>query len=536
MNTNNSSESSLIIEAQELFRAKVNWFVDDNRRWQLTVLLICRKAAESLREFLKIIENDIFWPRPFFNYQHLVNWELINPDSYSKPLLSEADLQNRSRLDQKLDHLVTDRFEIAYLQHLSESVCYWTGYNPIEIEMLINAMTGAYEHTTGVPIGDQPDLSFKPLKHLGIPPIFGLWSLSEIIVGGMFFRFLPLVIEPEKKLAYHPVQVGIVYSREAIENIDFVNFSDQEIDWLSFFGGIDHHITDLQSCMSATDMPSRTSDKATEPKPDLATVQIDEEQLRLFKQEFRADLMLDIKEIFRQFAAAGPTRESSIQPGAQFVFRREDKGWDIVFNGKIIDFEKDLAGLAYIHFLLKHPGQKINAPTIISGSFSKVPAKTFDEIEKSMQQAEKLGVKRQDYIRDSLENSEDADERVELKYDAWQKAERYLCDETSLRDLEKAHEFLQEKLHSCEDQESKDEILEKLSAIEEVLQKEKKNPARMTQKAENMRLTVFNAIKLVKNKSQKKFPEFASFLNRQITTGMFCMYVPSIDNPIKWDL
>jgi hypothetical protein len=521
------------IAAEEILQAKLKEFAGDERQWAIATLALCGKAAAFLRDSLQGLDSSISWGRPFTTYKHAIDWDWqsgVGQGRFPQFSVSEVALLDRSQLGSKVDRYIADHADGIILEYLSQmSTDYWLGFDaPYDVQSVIAGLMMAFEHSSGSQHRKDVEFSFLPLERLGILPIFKLWDSSQIPFGGVFFRFGRLVTNATLKKAYYPIDIGVIPFFDSIDQIDLSTWitEDSQCAWFQIFASIKSQETELS-------LPGSES-RPFFPMPGNATfIRMDPAQLQVFAEMFQG-LGNRIQELENKLTPIQALRSSPIRAEKAldgYVFHREKNGWALVFNGQKVQLDKDYVGLAYIQFLLKHPGQEIDAPTVMSNSISPKVEKTFAKIEGKFAETDKLGTKRKHLLEGLVSSQNDGDQDKKPADDAKQKTERYLKLGRRRKDVEAARDLIKEQITSCEDQEENIALLDRLDEIEAVL---KENSSKMLGPADRMRTSVYKAIDRVKIRIHKENPEFASFLDNHIKSGMKLIYSPPTDNSVSW--
>jgi hypothetical protein len=230
---------------------------------------------------------------------------------------------------------------------------------------------------------------------------------------------------------------------------------------------------------------------------------------------------LPLSECFQQSLESLGMQESG------YVFRRNGKSWEIVFDGMQVVFDGEYKGLAYIQFLLKNPGKPVSASSLMANASNPEVAKTFSVSENEMLAGSRIGLKRTALV--DLIGNENKYENMREKpaYDAMEKTQKYL-DEIGQKGVNALLSSLTEELESCSDQSRRDEIVSLIPSINKALN------GKFLTNGDKKRLAVLKCIKKVKEVAATKYPEFTEFLNNYISTGANCKYTSPSNKTISW--
>jgi TAP-like protein len=221
-----------------------------------------------------------------------------------------------------------------------------------------------------------------------------------------------------------------------------------------------------------------------------------------------------IKEVARP--APDSAKFSSLPETTQGIFRREGEFWSIASQGEVFRL-KDVRGLAYIAYLLGHPGEEFHALSLASkvgGSQGEADALTEPATEEQATQSDL-----------TLGRMGDAGEML----DAQAKA-AYKRRTAELREqLEEARELNQL------------ELVDRLEDEIETLGRELSRAVglggrdrRAASAAERARINVTRAIKIALERIAEHNPALATLLTNSVRTGTFCSYTPDSRLPASW--
>lgn len=252
--------------ARRRLYVKIEESLKNKRKRALAVLGICRRATTYLRDSLA--ENKVSYATPYVTYKQKVDWDW-NAGKFMKPIFSDSDLEEESQLDQTIDQYIAAQSDVLLnLHYLSNTrIDYWIGCQNTPIESIVACLNEANKQSAWPLTENQhkadlrsieeidipaffencSDLSFDSLKKIGISPIFTLWNLSDVPIGGLFFRFHPIIVEPQKKRAYYPIEVGILYFLENLDQIDWDNWISRSAQaaWHELMQSMDSHLEEL---------------------------------------------------------------------------------------------------------------------------------------------------------------------------------------------------------------------------------------------------------------------------------------------------
>jgi pimeloyl-ACP methyl ester carboxylesterase len=220
--------------------------------------------------------------------------------------------------------------------------------------------------------------------------------------------------------------------------------------------------------------------------------------------------------------AGGHSPDSSPLPSApetiQGIFRREGEFWTIACSGEVFRL-RDVRGLAYIAYLLGHPGEEFHVLSLASQTGGKqgdahelAEAATEEQATQSDLTVGRMG---------------DAGEML----DAQAKA-AYKRRTAELREqLEEARELNQL------------ELVDRLEDEIETLGRELSRAVglggrdrRAASASERARINVTRAIKVALERIAEHDPALATLLTNSIRTGTFCSYTPDSRLPASWQL
>jgi pimeloyl-ACP methyl ester carboxylesterase len=218
--------------------------------------------------------------------------------------------------------------------------------------------------------------------------------------------------------------------------------------------------------------------------------------------------------------AGQPSTDSSKSqstPEAQGVFRKEGEFWTIACRGEVFRL-RDVRGLAYIAYLLGHPGEEVHVLSLASKGDGKEGG--IDELaESDTEQAKQSGL--------TLGRLGDAGEML----DAQAKA-AYKKRTSELREqLDEARELNQ--------LERVDQLEEEIEAVGRELSRAVGlggRDRRAASASERARINVTRAIKIALERIAEHNPALATLLTNSIRTGTFCSYIPDSRLPASWQL
>jgi hypothetical protein len=213
------------------------------------------------------------------------------------------------------------------------------------------------------------------------------------------------------------------------------------------------------------------------------------------------------------------TAKSQSTPEAQDgIFRREGEFWTIACQGEVFRL-KDVRGLAYIAYLLGHPGEEFHVLSLASKNGGEQGE--VDELEKPAIEEQAT--------QSDLTVGRMGDAGVML--DAQAKA-AYKRRTAELREqLEEAREL------------NHLELVDRLEDEIESLGRELSRAVglggrdrRAASASEGARMNVTRAIKIALERIAEHNPALATFLTSSIRTGTFCSYTPDSRLPASWQL
>jgi hypothetical protein len=207
------------------------------------------------------------------------------------------------------------------------------------------------------------------------------------------------------------------------------------------------------------------------------------------------------------------SKSLSAPEAAQGVFRREGEFWSIACRGEVFRL-RDVRGLAYIAYLLGHPGEEFHVLSLASKAGAEALAEPTTE-EQAGQSSLSVG------------RMGDAGEML----DAQAKAD-YKRRAAELREqLEEARERNQ--------LERVDQLEEEIEALGRELSRAVGlggRDRRAASAAERARINVTRAIKVAIERIAEHNPALAALLTNSIRTGTFCSYTPDSRLPASWQL
>jgi hypothetical protein len=175
-----------------------------------------------------------------------------------------------------------------------------------------------------------------------------------------------------------------------------------------------------------------------------------------------------------------------------FIFRFQNKGWLVRWDGGPLTPFPDLIGMHYIEYLLSRPGESVNIGEL-------------DDVVRGKVSTEEAGLEITDKraIQEQKARVADIDEELK-KHGSHTSAER--------RNLKN----------------ERDAIVRHLSATTN----RRGQPREVMSSDDSARVSVTNLIRYSKDKIQDQIPGFAAHLDRFLTTGKTCSYRPN--PPISW--
>jgi hypothetical protein len=208
----------------------------------------------------------------------------------------------------------------------------------------------------------------------------------------------------------------------------------------------------------------------------------------------------------------------SAPEAAQGVFRREGEFWTIACRGEVFRL-KDVRGLAYIAYLLGHPGEEFHVLSLASKTGGKQ-----GEGDELAEPATEEQVAQSDL---TVGRMGDAGEMLDGQAKA-----AYKRRTAELREqLEEARERNQL------------ELVDRLEDEIETLGRELSRAVglggrdrRAASASERARINVSRAIKIALERIAEHNPALATLLTSSIRTGTFCSYTPDSRLPASWQL
>jgi pimeloyl-ACP methyl ester carboxylesterase len=239
----------------------------------------------------------------------------------------------------------------------------------------------------------------------------------------------------------------------------------------------------------------------------------DTRPLRRAIAEFLGD---PIEEVGRPLSDSA--KFSSAPEAMQGIFRREGEFWTIACSGEVFRL-KDVRGLAYIAYLLGHPGEEFHVLSLASKTDGKQ-----GEAEELAEPATEEQAMQSDL---TVGRMGDAGEML----DAQAKA-AYKRRTAELREqLDEARELNQL------------ELVDRLEDEIETLGRELSRAVglggrdrRAASAAERARINVTRAIKIALERIAEHNPALSALLTSSIRTGTFCSYTPNSRLPASWQL
>jgi pimeloyl-ACP methyl ester carboxylesterase len=239
----------------------------------------------------------------------------------------------------------------------------------------------------------------------------------------------------------------------------------------------------------------------------------DTRSLRRAIAEFLGD---PIEEVGRP--APDSAKSPSPPEATQGVFRREGEFWTIACCGEVLRL-KDVRGLAYIAYLLGHPGEEFHVLSLVSmadgeqGQADELAESTTEE------QAAESGL--------TVSRMGDAGEMLDTK--AKVACKRRLAE---LRDqLDEARELNRLELV--------DRFEDEIEAVGRELSRAVGlggRDRRAASASERARINVTRATKIALERIAEHNPALATLLTKSIRTGTFCSYTPNSRLPSSWQL
>jgi tetratricopeptide (TPR) repeat protein len=199
------------------------------------------------------------------------------------------------------------------------------------------------------------------------------------------------------------------------------------------------------------------------------------------------------------------------------VFRREGEYWSVGSAGTPVRL-KDSRGLAYIAYLLRHPGTEFHALDLVGGIGSESDEKSTARLGLSQENLEQGGF----HIGGLGDAGEVLDEQAKRAY-------RQRLSELR-EELEEAKAL--DKVERADELEAEIDALTRELARGVGLAGRSRRAASASERA---RQTVTKAIRAVMDRIVRSDAELGSIFSRSIKTGTFCSYQPSPESPIKWE-
>jgi hypothetical protein len=221
--------------------------------------------------------------------------------------------------------------------------------------------------------------------------------------------------------------------------------------------------------------------------------------------------------------SASPDKTQNGQGAEAGIFRREGEYWTIAHGGTISRL-KDTKGLAYIFWMLRHPGVEFHVLDLVQRAGRVDPAGSgtagaADALPDSPEELERAGIHlgnlgdagemlddqaRSDYRRRLAELREEFEEAKELNH------------------LERAAQIELEI----------DALTAELSRAVGLGGRNRRSGSA----AERARQSVTHAVKTAIERIGERHPKLRQSLSRAIKTGIYCSYQPDVDKPLSWNL
>lgn len=205
------------------------------------------------------------------------------------------------------------------------------------------------------------------------------------------------------------------------------------------------------------------------------------------------------------------------------LFQREHDFWTVSYEDRVFRL-KDVKGMAYIAYLLRHPGREFHALDLVSGVETVIDAQD-SEAKQGKAQLSKMGP---DQLADLGMHSgrpEDAgkmlDERAKASY------KRRLGELHT--ELEEAR-ALSDEVRVAKAEDEIDALTTELKRAVGLGGRDR----RAASASERARLNATRAIKAAIERISEKHPSLASHLGATIRTGTFCSYHPDPRVPVSW--
>lgn len=510
---------------EDILQTNLNEFAGDQHRWMLAALSIFGKAAVSLLDSLEKSDRGVFWGGAFVTYRHLVDWnrQSGNGETQCTGLeVSESDILDRTTLLQRSDQYIIRQANRTILELLSQSNEYWIGFPAKCGGNNLNArMRSGSKRTSESLVHDSGDPVLRFVEDIGIPPVFLLYDWELGSIGGLAFRFLPLILDSVALRAYFPVEVEVVPFFEKHDIIgQLPRIADRSRnEWGEVFYRLDSWAGKQYGAASPID--SLLSALKYQPIESLSSsgampVLIDPTQLKEFadslQERFLASMRKELMIVLSGHRSI--LQEGDVQPirigrstndlEEENTFKNVGDYWETSYQGKRT-LLRDIAGAHYIAFLLAFPDR---------------PFPIF-ELDAAVRHHEIGNASNLDEA--SSPNDEILDLRSKREYQA------------------RLQELAQERASAERDYDNA-----RLSAIdEETLQIQDVLDAatrlggrsrRANSQTERARVNITRQIKSAIKKIEKDNPALGSYLASTIKTGYACQYSPLPGTSITWNL
>jgi pimeloyl-ACP methyl ester carboxylesterase len=226
-----------------------------------------------------------------------------------------------------------------------------------------------------------------------------------------------------------------------------------------------------------------------------------------------AEFLGDPIEEFRQ-PQTGSSKLSSAPEAVQGTFRREGEFWTVASWGEVFRL-KDVRGLAYIAYLLGHPGEEFHVLSL----------------------AGKQGEAGELAEPASAEQATQSDLTVGRMGDAGE-----MLDAQAKAAYKRRTAELREQLEEARERgqvDRVDQLEEEIEAVGRELSRAVGlggRDRRAASAAERARINVTRAIKIALERIAEHNPALATLLTSSIRTGTFCSYTPDSRLPASWQL
>jgi hypothetical protein len=221
-------------------------------------------------------------------------------------------------------------------------------------------------------------------------------------------------------------------------------------------------------------------------------------------------------------AGAAVAESHAAYVGEKNIFRQKGEVWDIVYQGRSFSL-KDIKGLHYVKFLLRHPTKKFTPRQLSEGIGESVPAKG-DKVNSSMSgtRLEELGLRSTPWDAGTIDTETMVDQQTINQL---------------IQKLEKLKEE-KEDAEICHNDERAAQLQDEMEKIAAYLSNTTchGNVKRFTTNSDKIRISVTKRIRDAIDKIERHDDMLFRHLDHCIRTGYKCFYNPDPHNPITWSL